>query len=175
MKFKKMVVASMLLALGMLLPLVTSQIKEIGDTLLPMHLPVLLCGFLCGPGYGLAVGLFLPFIKSAVFSMPPMYPNAVWMAFELASYGFVCGILYKRKKKPSTGYLYFCLITAMLSGRIVWGIVKAVLLGLGGKYFSLQAFIAGGFLDSLLGIVLQLILVPYIVKIENKQRRDGTQ
>ncbi len=161
---RKLVLSAAFLAAGMVLPLLTAQIKEIGDTLLPMHMPVLLCGFLCGPQYGLAVGMILPFLRSAVFGMPPLYPNAVWMAFELATYGFVSGFLYKRSKRRDTGYLYFCLIAAMILGRVVWGVSKSILLGIAGKAFTWQAFIAGGLLDAIPGIILQLILIPLIVK-----------
>lgn len=162
--------SALFLALGMILPLFTAQIKEIGDTLLPMHIPVMLCGLICGPWYGLGVGLILPFFRSLIFSMPPMYPNAVWMAFELAAYGFVIGFLYLRRQKQSTLWLYFCLVTAMLSGRAVWGVAKTVLLGVGGNPFTLAAFITGGFLDAIPGIVLQLVLIPLIMNIIKKAK-----
>jgi uncharacterized membrane protein len=84
----------MFLALGIVLPFLTGQIKEIGDTLLPMHIPVMLCGLICGGKYGFAVGLVLPFLRSATVGMPPIYPNAVWMSAELATYGFMIGFLY---------------------------------------------------------------------------------
>ena len=159
----KLVLSAVFLAVGMVLPLFTAQIKEIGDTLLPMHIPVMLCGLICGAKYGTLVGVLLPFIRSITFGMPPIYPNAVWMAFELATYGFVIGILYARSKKRKKGYLYFCLACAMLSGRVIWGIAKAILLGVAGKGFTLQAFIVGGFADAVPGIILQFILIPLIM------------
>ena len=88
---KRTVLSAMFLALGMILPLLTMQIKEIGDTLLPMHIPVMLCGLICGYNYGFVVGLILPFLRSVIWGMPPIYPNAVWMALELCTYGFVIG------------------------------------------------------------------------------------
>ena len=170
---KTLVLAAMFLAVGMVLPLLTAQIKEIGDTLLPMHLPVMLCGLLCGPAYGGIVGLLLPFLRSVTFGMPPLYPNAVWMALELATYGFVIGLVYSRFKKQGVVSLYVSLLTAMVAGRLVWGVAKAVLLGVAGKGFTLEAFWVGGFLDAIPGIVLQLILVPLIVtgfkKFANKE------
>ena len=170
-QLKKIVLSGLFLCIGMLLPLLTAQIKEIGDTLLPMHLPVLLCGFICGPVYGFAVGLILPFLRSLIFHMPPLYPQAVWMAAELMTYGLVSGLAYNgtaRLIKAKTPRLYLSLITAMLSGRVVWGITKALLLGIGGKAFTLMAFLTGGFTDAILGIVIQLILVPIIVKVYEK-------
>ena len=164
----KLVLAAMFLALGITLPFLTGQLKEIGDSLLPMHLPVLLCGALCGPWYGLFVGLCTPLLRSVLFSMPKIYPNAVWMALELATYGLVLGLMYKLLKSKGVLGVYISLITAMLSGRIVWGVAKAVLLGVGGKAFTLSAFWVGGFVDALPGIVIQLILVPTIIKIVEK-------
>ena len=162
---KKITQSAVLLAVGMILPVFTAQIKEIGDTLLPMHIPVMLCGFICGTQYGFVVGLIMPILRSVMFSMPPLYPNAIWMALELATYGFVTGILYKRVKKPKTGYLYICLMSAMISGRIIWGIAKTVLLGVAGKTFTIHAFITGGLLDAIPGIVIQLVLIPIIMRV----------
>jgi len=168
-KTKRLVLSAMLLCMGLVLPFLTGQIKEIGDSLLPMHIPVMLCGLLCGAYYGGAVGLMMPFVRSLFFGMPPIYPNAVWMSLELATYGFVIGILYFRAKKKSLAVLYISLISAMLAGRVVWGISKALLLGLGGKAFTVGMFMSGGFIDSLPGMILQLILIPFIVKMIEKR------
>ena len=75
--------AGMLFALGLVLPFLTGQIPEIGNLLLPMHLPVLLCGFVCGGIYGSIVGFTLPLVRSLIFGMPALFPSAVTMAFEL--------------------------------------------------------------------------------------------
>lgn len=162
---KKTVLSALFLAIGMVLPLFTGQIKEIGDSLLPMHIPVMLCGLLCGPGYGAAIGLGLPFLRSVTFGMPPLYPNAVWMALELATYGLVIGIASRGLKVKGAWNTYLSLIIAMLSGRVVWGIAKAVLLGVGGRAFTVSMFIVGGFVDAALGIVLQLVLIPLLIMV----------
>ncbi len=169
-KLKKLVLGGLFLCLGLALPFFTGQIKEIGDSLLPMHLPIMLCGFICGPKYGFAIGLSLPFIRSLTVGMPPIYPNAVWMAVELATYGLVIGLLYYRGQKRGKRKLYFSLVISMIAGRISWGIAKAILLGVGGKLFTINAFIVGGFLDAIPGIVLQLILIPIIVMVYEKAR-----
>lgn len=130
--------------------------------LLPMHIPVLLCGIICGWEYGLAVGAILPLLRSVIFAMPPMYPTALAMTFELAAYGAVIGLLYRRFFKGTAG-IYLSLLTAMVSGRIVWGIAQAVLLGVGGKTFTVSAFLAGAVLNAVPGIILQLLLVPAVV------------
>lgn len=169
---KTMVLSAMFLSVGIVLPLLTMQIKEIGDTLLPMHIPVMLCGLICGPQYGLMVGLILPFVRGLLFSMPPLYPNAVWMSLELATYGFTIGLMYWHSKKHTMAYTYFCLLTSMVSGRIVWGIAKWILLGLKGKPFTMQAFITGGFIDAIPGIILQLILIPAIMGAVNRIKQS---
>ena len=173
-KIKNTVLSAMFLAVGIVLPVFTAQIKEIGDSILPMHIPALLCGFICGPWYGLVTGILIPVLKGLISSMPPIFPNAVWMACELASYGFISGSLYRRKKNPSTGYTYICLITAMIIGRIVWGIVKTLLMGLGGNAFTFGAFITGGFIDAVPGIILQLVLVPKITGVISKIEKEDS-
>lgn len=169
-EIKNMVLASMFLGIGFVLPMLTSQIKEIGDTLLPMHIPVMFCGLICGWKYGFAVGLILPFLRGFVFGMPPMYPNAVWMATELAMYGFVIGFIYFRINQKNIKGVYISLISAMILGRLVWGISKAVLLNLNDKVFTVPMFLLGGFVDAVPGIILQLVLIPLVMTILNKRR-----
>ena len=168
-KLTKLVLAALFLSIGLVLPLLTSQIKEIGDTLLPMHIPVMLCGLLCGANYGFLVGLILPFLRSFLFGMPPMYPNAVWMASELATYGIVIGVIYHKIKTDGFKRIYISLLSAMLAGRIIWGIAKKILFGLNGKSFAFAAFITGGFVDALPGIIVQLILIPIIIRTIEKK------
>ena len=158
----KLVYAAVCLALALVLPLLIGQIPQIGQMLSPMHIPVLLCGFLCGWPYGLAVGFIAPLLRGAIFGMPPLMPTGVAMAFELACYGFLTGILYKAlpKKIPS---IYAALILAMIGGRIVWGIAMFVLAGLTGSEFPMSAFIAGAVTKAIPGIILHIVLVPAIV------------
>ena len=92
---KNLTLSGLFLALALLLPFVTGQIPSIGSKLLPMHIPILICGFVCGWQYGLIVGLIAPVFRSMIFGMPPMFPTAVAMTFELAAYGCLAGILYK--------------------------------------------------------------------------------
>ena len=164
---QKTVLSAMFLALGFVLPLLTGQIKEIGQMLLPMHIPVMLCGLMCGAQYGFTIGLILPILRAAVFGMPPIYPNSIWMALELATYGLVIGIVYSLVKKNIIG-VYISLIASMIAGRIVWGIAKAILLGLGGKSFGFAMFITGGFVEAFPGIILQLLLIPLLMVLIEK-------
>ena len=165
---KKLTFSAMFLALGLVLPLLTGQIQQIGNMLLPMHIPVLLCGLICGPVWGLIVGLILPLLRSVTFGMPPMYPTAIAMAFELAAYGGLIGWLYRISRWKCVKALYRCLILAMIMGRLVWGIAMVILMGISGNAFTFQAFLAGSVLNSIPGIILQLILIPAIMMILDK-------
>ncbi len=168
-KTKRLVLSALFLAVGMVLPFLTGQIKEIGDSLLPMHLAVMLCGLICGPKYGATVGLILPFLRSLCFGMPPLYPNAIWMAFELSTYALVIGVLYQMVKNKHIGYLYMCLGVSMVSGRIVWGATKAILLGIANTPITMKALIIGGVVDAIPGIILQLVLIPMIMHLIRKK------
>lgn len=160
---KNLTLSAMFLSFGLVLPFLTGQIPAVGNMLLPMHIPVLLCGLLCGWQCGFAVGFVLPILRSFLFSMPPMFPTAISMAFELATYGFVIGFLYERSKWHCIVSLYRCMLISMLAGRAVWGIVQMLLLGVGKDSFTFSAFLAGAFLNALPGIVLQLVLIPAIM------------
>ena len=162
-KVHKLVLSAVFLATGMLLPFLTGQIRSIGHTLLPMHIPVLLCSFICGWKYGLAVGAILPIFRSLCFSMPVLYPNAFAMAFELASYGFLAGYIYNKLKIHNLKTVYLSLILSMILGRIIWGLVQGIILGFGANGFTLKMFVARAFLNGIPGIVVQLILIPVIV------------
>lgn len=160
---KNMALAALFLAIGLVLPFFTGQIPAVGKMLLPMHIPVLLCGLICGWQWGLGVGFVLPVLRSVLFSMPVMYPTATAMAFELAAYGAVIGYLYARSKWQCVKALYKCLIPAMIAGRIVWGAVMVVLMGLGGSAFTWELFLGGALLNALPGIALQLVLIPAVM------------
>lgn len=158
-----LLLSAMFLGIGLVLPFLTGQIQQIGNMLLPMHLPVILCGLICGWQYGLTVGAILPVMRSLIFTMPALYPTAIAMSFELATYGFVVGILFTYAKWQCVRSLYRCLILAMISGRVVFGTVMALLMGINGELFTLEAFISTAFINAVPGIILQLILVPVIM------------
>lgn len=164
----KLTLSAMFMAVGMLLPMITGQIPQIGNMLLPMHIPVFLCGLLCGWQYGAVIGFILPLLRSLVFGMPPMFPNAVAMAFELATYGLITGILYYQARCQNIRVLYCSMLTAMVAGRIVWGMAEVILLGIGHNCFTWQAFMTGAFLTAVPGILLQFILIPSIMAALNK-------
>ncbi len=165
--------SAMFLAIGLVLPFITGQIPQIGKMLCPMHIPILLCGFFCGWRYAVPVGLVCPLLRSVLFGMPVLYPSAVGMAFELMAYGLISGILSEKIGKDKIWKIYVTLITAMLGGRIVWGLAQIVLLGLKGDSFTVSAFLAGGFINAFPGIILQLVLIPVLVRVFDKRIRKA--
>ena len=158
---KNMVLAALFIALGLIMPFLTMQVREIGSMLLPMHIPVLICGFVCGWKYGLAVGFIVPILRHFTFGMPPIL-TAICMAFELATYGVVTGALYKKLPKTKVS-IYVSMIGAMILGRIVWGLVSMVVYGVQGNAFTMQMFMGGALLNAIPGIILQLVLIPVLV------------
>lgn len=159
---RQLVPAALFLALAFVLPLLTGQVPKVGNMLCPMHFPVLLCGFVLGGPWGLAVGVAAPLLRSVLFGMPPMFPVAISMAFELATYGAVSGWMYK-KVRHTLPMMYAALATAMVAGRLVWGAVRFVLAGLSGSAFPFSAFLSGALLTAVPGIIAQLILIPLIL------------
>ena len=157
---KPLALAALFLSLGLILPFLTGQIPEIGSMLLPMHLPVLMCGFVCGWPYGLFVGFLTPLLRSLLFTMPPMFPKAVSMTFELAGYGFFTGLLYRLLPLKNSLRIYISLISAMLAGRILYGLVCIPLLGIANAPYSFEIFLTSTLLEAIPGIILQLLLVP---------------
>lgn len=156
-RIRKVVFSALFLAIGLVLPFLTGQIPEIGSRLSPLHIPVLLCGFLCGWKWGMTVGIILPLMRSVLFGMPPILPTAVAMAFELAAYGCVAGLLGKRTN------VYIALLSAMIAGRAVWGLAAYLLNTALGAQFTWQMFLAGAFLNAIPGIILHIVLLPLII------------
>lgn len=165
---KNMILAALFLAMGLVLPFFTGQIPAIGNMLLPMHLPVFLCAFICGWPLGALVGFILPLLRHVLFGMPIFMPTGLAMAFELASYGLIGGYLYSHDKYQCVIALYKSMIIAMVGGRIIWGMVQTILLSTQGNPFTLMAWISGGFINAIPGIILQLILIPSIMVALNK-------
>ncbi|MBR5355580.1 MAG: ECF transporter S component [Lachnospiraceae bacterium] len=161
-KIYKMVLSAMFLALAMVLPFLTGQIPQIGKALSPMHIPVFLAGFFVGPVYAALIGFVAPLLRAVLFGMPALFPNATAMAFELATYGAVSGLLYKALPNKKIN-IYLSLIGAMLAGRIVWGAVMFFLMGIGKAEFGIEKFLAVGFINAVPGIILHIVLVPILV------------
>lgn len=164
----QLTLSALFIAIGILLPFLTGQIQQFGNMLLPMHLPVLLCGLICGWQYGLIVGFITPLLRYMLFGTPILFPIGIAMVFELATYGFIVGLCYSRSRWHCIIALYRSMIIAMLAGRIVWGVMQAILLGISGNVFTWQMFIGGAFLNAIPGIILQFILIPTIMVLLNR-------
>ncbi len=160
----KIVLVGLFLAIAFVLPFLTGQIPQIGAMLCPMHIPVLLAGFICGWPWGLFVGFVAPLLRSLTLGMPVLFPQAVCMAFELATYGAISGLMHKILPKKKI-FIYLSLIIAMLVGRGVWGLAMLTAMNVSGGSFAFSAFLAGAFVNAIPGIVIQLVLVPVLVMV----------
>lgn len=165
----KMILAGLFLALAYVIPFLTGQIPEIGSMLCPMHIPVILCGFVCGWHWGLAVGFVAPLLRSLVLSMPQLFPMAVCMAFEFAAYGLVTGLMHKFLPKKKI-YIYVSLIIAMIVGRIVFGGAMFICMGIKGGTYTFNAFITGTVIEAIPGIIAQIVIIPLLVMFIDSQK-----
>ena len=170
-KIRRLIEASMCLAVGLVLPFITGQIPAIAKVISPMHIPVLICGLAVGWPYGLVVGLVTPLLRSLLFGMPALFPNAVSMACELAAYGLVSGLVCAAFPEKNLKSVYISLVAAMLAGRVVMGLVNAVLYRFLGTPYGFREFFAAGFVNALPGIIIHLLLIPPIVLAIEKARK----
>lgn len=156
----KVVVASMFVALGIVLPFITLNNQQLGSMFALMHIPVFLAGLILGWQYGLVVGLITPILRHFMVTMPPL-PIALSMMFELATYGVVVALV--RKLLPNKNYMIeVALIVAMLAGRVVWGAAASIIYKAFDFNFSFTIFLTSGFVTALPGIITHLLLVPNI-------------
>lgn len=166
-QINKLCLGAMFVALGWLMPFITGQIPEIGNMLCPMHIPVMIAGFVLGPWYGAFIGFIVPITRSIIFGTPPLYPLAVGMMFELATYGLICGLsfrlLHKHTKIPDIANIYISLILAMIFGRVVWGVTRAICGLFPNNYFTWTMFLSGAFVLAWPGILIQIFLIPAII------------
>lgn len=166
---KKICLFALFLALAWLLPLLTGQIPDIGNMFCPMHIPILLAGFILGGGYGALLGLIVPLTRSLIFGQPVLYPLALCMSFELGTYGFLSGFIFKLFIKKFTFeskviiWLYIALLLSMIMGRLVWGFSRFVCGVFAQNVFTFKMFLSGAIITAWPGIILQLILIPSIL------------
>lgn len=165
---KKVVITAMMIASCVVLPMAFHAIPGAGPMLLPMHIPVLLAGLICGPVFGFIAGLIGPFLSSILTGMPPAGFMPVMM-IELSVYGAVTGIVMKLVHTGRSSLdLYASLLVAMLFGRIVAGIVQALIFFEG--TYTMAIWITSLFITSLPGIVIQIVFVPGLVMALEKER-----
>lgn len=166
---RNLTLSAMFIALGLVLPMITGHIPQIGNMISPMHIPVLFCGLICGWQYGAVIGLILPLFRHLLFGMPPLFPTAIAMTFELCTYGLVIGLLYGMARKQGIVAIYRSLILSMIAGRLVWGLAMVILLGISGTQpFTWEAFLSGALLTAIPGIIIQLTIIPLIMAALNR-------
>ena len=158
---KKAIITAICIALCVVLPQAFHAIPRAGMIYLPMHIPVLLCGLICGWPFGLLCGLAGPALSSVITGMPPA-ATLPSMMIECAIYGCIAGLLMAIVRTRKTYLdLYISLIGAMLCGRIIAGILQALIFS-AGKY-SISAWATSYFVTALPGIIIQIVLLPSIV------------
>lgn len=162
-EIRKLVWASFLLILGIVLPRLINLLGSptLGNLISPMHIPVFLTGLILGPLYGILVGFVTPLFSTLLFALPPLMPPiTILMAFELAAFGLITGYLYSKQQKN----LYLSLIAAMIFGRFIYGLAIIAV----GPIFNFNPpfipFMQGAFVTGIPGIVIQLLIIPPIIK-----------
>ena len=155
-KTSYLIMALICLAISVVLPMLTDQVPRFGQGLRPMHIPVLIAGFACGPVIGFVVGLAAPMLSLLIHGAPAL------MSLELATYGLIAGLLYSQLPRK-TGSIYVSLITAMIVGRIVWGASMIVLSGRAQTQFTYQMFMTYAFIDAMPAILFHIVLIPAVV------------
>ena len=157
---KSLTLSAVCVALCVVLPIAFHSIPDGGSVFLPMHIPVLICGMICGWPYGFICGLMGPLLSSALTGMPPIAVLPAMMV-ECGMYGLVSGLMLKFVHTKSTyGDLYIALVVAMLAGRVVSGIAKALIFTPG---LAMSAWITASFVTALPGILIQLVFLPSVV------------
>ena len=157
---KKLTLSSVCIALCVVLPIAFHSIPDGGSVFLPMHIPVLICGMICGWPYGLLCGLMGPLLSSLITGMPPAAGLPAMMV-ECGTYGAVSGLVLKFVRTGKTYVdLYTALVIAMIAGRVISGIAKALIFSPG---MALSAWVAASFVTALPGIVIQLVFLPGVV------------
>lgn len=158
MNIKKIILAGLFIAFGIVLPIAFHFVNFTGVVFLPMHIPVLIAGLMLGSRLGLMVGIITPVLSSLLTGMPPMapVPIAIIMIFELAVYGGTIG--YLREKKVN---VFIALLSAQVLGRIMAGVVVAVLVfAFGFHQLSPITYVTGSIVTGIPGIIIQLLLIP---------------
>ncbi len=157
---KRMTLAAVCAALCVVLPVAFHAVPNAGSVFLPMHIPVLICGMICGWPYGLVCGILGPLLSSVLTGMPPASVLPAMMV-ECGVYGLTAGLMLRVLRTGKTYLdLYIALTAAMLAGRVVSGIAKALIFSPG---LAMSAWVASSFVTALPGIGIQLVFLPSVV------------
>lgn len=155
---RNLVISGLLLVLGLIIPYIFHSSGIAGNIFLPMHVPVLIGGFLLPPQFALLLGILTPIINSLITGMPG-FPIVLIMIFELGTYGLLASVFYLKLRLPSV----FALILSMIGGRIMAGLVVFIL----AIFFAIPlepiTYVIGAITTGIPGIVIQLILIPILI------------
>ncbi len=157
MAVRKLTYGGLSVALALALPSIF-HLVGLGQVFLPMHIPVLFSGFVCGPIIGMLVGMVSPILSALMTGMPPLMPPvAQAMAVELALYGLLTGLLYEKLHLGA----YISLVAAMIAGRMTYGVLGYLVLPLFGiAKTPLWAPLLGAIGTSLPGVIVQIVCIP---------------
>ncbi len=150
---------ALLIAVGVLLPMIFHQIGIAGKIFLPMHFPVIIAGFLFGPLSGVLVGFFSPVLSFLLTGMPP-FPTVLAMVPELMVYGAVSGWLHKRLKLN----VWIALPLAIVAGRVVYGLAWWPMFHILNLPVTPLVAVTIGVTTGSPGIIGQLVLIPLLVR-----------
>lgn len=167
---REIVLGGLLLASGIILPMAFHMFGMTGPIALPMHIPVLIGGFLLSPYIALFLGITTPVISGLLTGMPVLFPMAIIMSFELGTYGLIASLLTKKLKLKTIPTL----IISMITGRIAAGITVAVLVQLFSVKMNPFMFVKGAIITGLPGIIIQLIFIPSLIYAINKYLSKST-
>lgn len=160
----KIVIAGLLLAIGVIIPYIFHMSGIAGTIFLPMHIPVLLGGFLLPPQLAFVLGALTPLLNTLLSGMPALFPVSIIMVVELGFYGLITSLLYRKFRLPSI----FTLIISMIVGRLMAGAMVYLLAiffsgDLPPVFLDPMKFIITGIATGLPGIIIQLILIPTLI------------
>jgi len=170
MNTRKTVYSGVFIALGIIIPQIFHYIggPALGSIILPMHLPVIVAGFICGPLAGVLTGILTPVLSSTITGMPPV-PKLWFMIIELAAYGGLSGLLYFKMKMN----IILSLILSMIAGRIIYGGAFIIAVNLFGINLPPALGVTGALIKGIPGIILQLILIPVIIVVLERNMKNG--
>ncbi len=161
-----MILTALFIALAIVLPtIISANSPDLARTLCPMHIPIFICGAVCGWQWGMMAGVISPLLRSVLFSAPILYPNAVAMAFELSAYAVIIALMLRllAGKLERLASVYVSMVVAMIFGRLVFAMAKFALLGIDGQAYTWSLFMSEAVLSAGPAIVLQFAVIPPIV------------
>lgn len=163
--------AALVCALSVVLPQVFHFIggKPLGNAFLPMHLPVILGGYLLNPAAALVCGALSPILSFFVSGMPP-FPRLIFMIFELGAYGFSTSVFVHKCRLP----VWLNLPLTWICGRTMYFVtaffaLRVLHLEMQGMTTA-SAAVWTAVTTGVPGIILQAVVVPILVAAFKKAR-----